>query len=153
MLVLSVGLGLLISLLFSEFLGLAAGGMVVPGYIALALNRPTHLAGTFVAALIAFGALRLLSRYAIVYGRRRLVIVLLFGFLAGYALQWVLRQDLGMPQLTAYTSVGFIIPGLLAFWMERQGVLETTCSLAIAATMVRLMLILANGGHPVEMAF
>ena len=30
----SVGIGLAVSLLFSELFGLAAGGMVVPGYVA-----------------------------------------------------------------------------------------------------------------------
>ena len=38
--VLSIGLGLVTSLAFSEILGVAAGGMVVPGYIALYLDRP-----------------------------------------------------------------------------------------------------------------
>ena len=36
----SIGIGLVVSLMFSEMFGLAAGGMVVPGYIALYLNRP-----------------------------------------------------------------------------------------------------------------
>ena len=36
----SIGLGLVVSLVFSEILGLAAGGLVVPGYIALYLDQP-----------------------------------------------------------------------------------------------------------------
>ena len=36
----SVGIGLALSLFFSETLGLAAGGMVVPGYVALMLHHP-----------------------------------------------------------------------------------------------------------------
>ena len=42
----AIGLGLLISLFFSETLGLAAGGMVVPGYVALMLHHPLRILGT-----------------------------------------------------------------------------------------------------------
>ena len=46
MLWVSVGIGLLISLLFAEFFGLAAVGLVVPGYIALFWDRPLQIVGT-----------------------------------------------------------------------------------------------------------
>ena len=36
----SIGIGLIVSLVFSEILGLAAGGLIVPGYIALYLDQP-----------------------------------------------------------------------------------------------------------------
>jgi len=35
--------GLVISLIFSETLGLAAGGMVVPGYLALMIHEPLRI--------------------------------------------------------------------------------------------------------------
>ena len=50
----SIGIGLAVSLLFSEMFGLAAGGMVVPGYIALYLNRPIDIALTLAAALVTY---------------------------------------------------------------------------------------------------
>lgn len=37
----------------AEFLGLAAGGLVVPGYIALFWDRPLQIVGTIIAALFA----------------------------------------------------------------------------------------------------
>ena len=40
LLTLSIGVGLVIGLLFSELFGLAAGGVVVPGYLALYLTQP-----------------------------------------------------------------------------------------------------------------
>ena len=40
---LSIGIGLVVSLLFSEVFGLAAGGMVVHGYIALHLAHPVQV--------------------------------------------------------------------------------------------------------------
>ena len=38
--------GLLVSLLFTELFGLAAGGMVVPGYIALYMTDPLSVVAT-----------------------------------------------------------------------------------------------------------
>ena len=46
----AIGLGLAISLVFSETLGLAAGGMVVPGYLALMIHEPMRIAGTVATA-------------------------------------------------------------------------------------------------------
>ena len=42
----SIAVGLVVSLLFAELFGLAAGGMVVPGYLALSLDRPADIAFT-----------------------------------------------------------------------------------------------------------
>jgi len=51
LLTLSIGIGLAASLLFSELFGLAAGGMIVPGYLALSLTRPFDLLLTVGAGL------------------------------------------------------------------------------------------------------
>ncbi|MCB1160634.1 MAG: poly-gamma-glutamate biosynthesis protein PgsC, partial [Leptospiraceae bacterium] len=50
----SIGVGLGVSLLFSEFLGLATGGMIVPGYMALHLSKPLEIVMTLAAAFITF---------------------------------------------------------------------------------------------------
>jgi hypothetical protein len=39
----AIGIGLVLSLIFSETLGLAAGGMVVPGYVALMIHHPLRM--------------------------------------------------------------------------------------------------------------
>ena len=80
MLWISVGIGLVISLLFAEFLGLAAGGLVVPGYIALFWDKPLQIVGTIIAALFALSILKIISARSFIYGRRRLVLTILLGF-------------------------------------------------------------------------
>ncbi|MBT7311770.1 poly-gamma-glutamate biosynthesis protein PgsC, partial [bacterium] len=42
----AIGLGLVISLIFSEVMGVAAGGLIVPGYIAMYLDQPLRIVGT-----------------------------------------------------------------------------------------------------------
>lgn len=140
---LSIGLGLAASLLYGELFGLAAGGMVVPGYIALYANKPVDVAITLLAALLTFGVLKGLSQIAIVYGRRRTALTILVGYLVGMAFRWWLGS-----QITPFSEaavIGFIIPGLIAIWYQRQGVLETTLSLITAAIIVRMVLVLFMG--------
>jgi gamma-polyglutamate biosynthesis protein CapC len=143
----SVGLGLVISIIFSETLGLAAGGMVVPGYMALIIHQPFRIIGTIIVSLMAFFAIKLLSNYIFIYGRRRTVMVILFGFLFG----WLSRNFFVIPlpggHIAEFQAVGFIIPGLIANWMERQGVIQTLSTMVVAAVVVRLLLMIFTGGR------
>jgi uncharacterized membrane protein len=44
-----------------------------------------------------------------------------------------------------FPVIGFIIPGLIAIWLDRQGVFSTICSLATASVVVRLVLVVFFG--------
>lgn len=141
----SVGLGLVLSLASSEILGIAAGGMVVPGYIALMLHEPLRILGTIVVALATLGLLAIVKRYTFIYGRRRIVFTVLIGFILG----WVSRDYLVVHTESTnveFHSIGLIIPGLIANWMDRQGIIPTLAMMIITATIVRLVLVLISGG-------
>ena len=142
----AIGLGLVVSLIFSETLGLAAGGMVVPGYLALMIHQPLRILGTVLAALLTLGMLKLLSRYTLIYGRRRIVVSVLIGFVFG-----AFSRDLLMFRLhdvaVDLRTIGYVIPGLIANWMERQGVIHTLCVMTTTAVLVRLLLMLLTGGN------
>ena len=43
-------------------------------------------------------------------------------------------------------TIGYVLPGLIANWMERQGVISTLCVMITTAVLVRLLLMLINGG-------
>ena len=151
----SIGLGLVVSLVFSEILGLAAGGLVVPGYIALHLDQPLRILGTVLAALVTYAFLRLLDRFVLLYGRRTMVFSVLAGFLFGYLTRYILvfneAMKLGV-DTSMIQSIGYIIPGLIAYWMMRQGVVETLCTMIMASFIVRLALVTAYGGKLIELA-
>lgn len=150
----AIGIGLAVSLVFSEVFGLAAGGMVVPGYMALYLDRPLHLLLTIGCSLSTYLVVRLMSTFVIIYGRRRTVAMILSGYLMR-ALFDLIPLDLLMShsippdeiasEQDAVRVIGYIIPGLIAIWMDRQGVVETLSSLAAAAVAVRLIMILLYG--------
>ena len=44
-------------------------------------------------------------------------------------------------------TIGYVIPGLIANWMDRQGIVQTLCVMATTAVLVRLLLMLLHGGN------
>jgi poly-gamma-glutamate biosynthesis protein PgsC/CapC len=141
----AIGLGLAISLLFSETLGLAARGMVVPGYVALLVHEPLRLVGTILVSLVTLGTLKLIAQYTLIYGRRRIVAAVLLGFIFGAISRDLLVFNVGGTHVELQT-IGFVIPGLIANWMDRQGIVQTLCVMVTTAVLVRLLLMLLNGG-------
>ncbi len=142
----SVGIGLVLSLIFSETLGLAAGGMVVPGYVALMIHHPLRIVGTILVSLLTFATIKYLSNYMFVYGRRRIVLVILVGFAFGWLSREVLMFQTGSISIELQ-SIGLIIPGLIANWMEKQGIVKTISTMIIAAVFIRLILMITTGGE------
>lgn len=145
-LTLSIGTGLMVGLLFVDFFGLSAGGMVVPGYIALDLYQPGTVILTLVDALIIFLIIRLLSKVLIIYGRRRIALIMLISFLLGAFMRHFFSSLFVVNALGGlYTVVGYIIPGLIALSIDRQGVIETLSTLITASVVVRLLLVILIG--------
>jgi poly-gamma-glutamate biosynthesis protein PgsC/CapC len=149
----SIGIGLAVSLMFSEMFGLAAGGMVVPGYIALYLNRPIDIALTLAAALVTYLVVHSMSTFIIIYGKRRTVLMIIIGYLVRgvmtqipfYASDPLFRLSELSAVPAEFSVIGYVIPGLIAIWMDRQGVLETLSALVTSAVVVRLVLMLVFG--------
>lgn len=142
---LSIGIGLVVSLAFSEMLGLTAGGMVVPGYMALFLDRPLLIAITLLVSYLTYFIVHALSAVMIIYGRRRTVLMILVGFSMGALIRSVGSLDLPFTHLDL-TVIGYIIPGLIAIWIDRQGLVESFSALIIASVIVRITLIIITGG-------
>ncbi len=135
----AVGMGVIISLMFSELLGASAGGIVVPGYIALYLDRPLQILGTL-------AIIRIIGNFTLLFGKRRMVLSILIGFILGWLSRILVVQDITIHQLQMQ-SIGYIIPGLIANWFERQGFWKTVSSMGIAAIVVRLALMVIFNGE------
>tara|TARA_B100000029_G_scaffold498008_1_gene566268 strand:+ start:239 stop:685 length:447 start_codon:yes stop_codon:yes gene_type:complete len=134
----AIGIGMCLSLILTETLGITAGGVIVPGYIALYLHEPFKIFITFGVALIVVLLIKILSNFMFIYGKRRLVLSLLLGFFFGYLSKIYLDPSL--------SSIGNIIPGLLASWMDRQGIAKTIAVLIIIAVATRLIFIILTRG-------
>ena len=132
-----IGIGMVLSLFLTETLGVTAGGLIVPGYIAMNLESPDRLIITFGISILTFLIIKLLSKFIMVYGKRRLVLALLIGFLLGYLSRSenMITAGLGTTDIIV---IGNIIPGLIANWMDRQGVLRTISTVLITAGITKL---------------
>ncbi len=142
MVTLSLGVGLVLTFLFAEITGLVAGGLIVPGYLALYFDQPARILATFVIAIATYGIVALLSQVMVIYGRRRFLLMVLIGFAMG----WLATKYTGaiIPAGYDIRVIGFIIPGLIANEMSRQGIAKTVVMTAVVTSLVRIILLLVR---------
>ena len=134
-----IGIGMVLSLFLTETLGVTAGGIIVPGYIAMNLDSPSRLIVTFGISIIVYLIIKVLSNFILIYGKRRLVLALLLGFLLGYFMRSENNILSGLMDMD-FIVIGNIIPGLIANWMDRQGVLRTIFTVLITAGVTKLFI-------------
>jgi poly-gamma-glutamate biosynthesis protein PgsC/CapC len=126
-------IGLVLALLWAEITDLSPGGIIVPGYFALYLDRPLRAAATLAVALLTLAIYRFLARRLILFGRRRFVLMVLVGAVLSQAWLLVLPRLFDAP--LELRVIGWVIPGILASSLVRQKVLPTLASLAAVATL------------------
>ncbi len=119
--------GVLLSLAFVALTGIYPGGIIVPSYLALFLREPERIVGTLLAAALALAAYRVAARWLILFGRRRFAFLILAGAL--WAALWSAVLPVLFPASLEFRVIGWVIPGLIASHMERQGTVATTAAL------------------------
>ncbi len=137
-------IGLVIALVWAELTDVSPGGLIVAGYFALYLDRPLRVAATLAVALLAWGIAKALSRYLILFGRRRFVLTVLVGAVLSQA--WLLAAPKLFSGPVELRVIGWIVPGILASSLARQKPWPTLASLAAVSTLtfgvVRLVALL-----------
>ncbi|MEE9464816.1 MAG: poly-gamma-glutamate biosynthesis protein PgsC [Candidatus Neomarinimicrobiota bacterium] len=133
----SIFLGILLGFVYYELVGLTPGGIIIPGYIAIFLDRGWMLLTTLLVVLITLLLIMGLSRLVILYGRRAFLAAVMIGFL----LKWGIESYLiGIPGVTHELEViGYIIPGLIANEMRKQGIGATLASLLVVSGTTHLL--------------
>ena len=131
-------LALLISLLFTELSNLLPGGIIVPFYFALYLDDPVKIIATIVSALIAMIVVKFLSRFMILYGRRKFALYLIIGILEKILFTYLYFGNSYMFYNLSMT-IGYLVPGILGREMEKQGIVKTLGSLTIVTLIIRLV--------------
>ena len=143
MIEISIGLGIILSLVLSEALGVTAGGIIVPGYISLFLDQPVQVVSTFLVAILVWLIIKGLSKIMFLYGKRRIVLALILGFFFGYLSRTIYVDT---ESIKSVAVIGNIIPGLIAIWMDRQCVVRTVSVVLLTAVIVKLLVIILFGG-------
>ena len=119
--------GIIISMLVYERWRLTGGAAVVAGYLGLFVDRPLYIVTTVGLAVVTFYIVdRVIARRMFLYGRRRVVVMVITGlFLQLFtgAITYFLQNDITW--LTGLYGVGYVLPGLIAQDIERQGAPKT----------------------------
>lgn len=130
-------LGVLLSLAFVWATGVFPGGIIVPSYLVLFLRDPERIAGTLLAAALTLAAYRLASAWLILFGRRRFAFLVLCGGLLAAGGAGIL--PVLFPASVEFRVIGWVVPGLIAHHMERQGTLVTSAALVTATVALGLV--------------
>ncbi|GAA4571731.1 poly-gamma-glutamate biosynthesis protein PgsC [Micromonospora coerulea] len=115
----TLGIGLVFALLCYLTTNLSPGGMITPGWIALTLIEDQLQAVIVVAVtVLTYLIAQVLQRVVILYGKRLFAAIVLVSVVLQLTLFVIVQRDL--PLLFAHQTLGFVIPGLIAYQLVRQ---------------------------------
>lgn len=124
----TLAIGIIISMLVYERWRLTGGAAVVAGYLGLFVDRPLYILATVGVAIVTFLIVdRVIAKRVFLYGRRRIVVMVMIGLflqLMTGAIAYFLKND--ATWITGFYGVGYVLPGLIAQDIERQGLPKTT---------------------------
>jgi gamma-polyglutamate biosynthesis protein CapC len=117
--VLGLGLGLAFSLVCYLVTNLSPGGMITPGWLAITLIADARQVVVIVlVSALTFAIVVVLQRVVILFGKRLFATVVLVGLMLQVTVALV--QHDGGSALTTHETLGFIVPGLIAYQLVRQ---------------------------------
>jgi hypothetical protein len=137
---LSLGVGLVFALLCYLTTNLSPGGMITPGWLALALVQDYLQVVVIVGmTVVTFLGMSLLLKVTILYGKRLFAAVVLLGVLLQLTLFIIIQGEL--PLLFVHQTLGFIAPGLIVYQLIRQPPVATLVATTIVATATYVVMI------------
>lgn len=142
MLILTLPIGIAVSLLLLELTGLSAGGIVTPAYVALVLDDPRALGLLAAVTALTWASVALLARWLFLFGSRRFSVTVLIGATLSTGAHVLLSGGVGQPD--EVVLFGFVVPGLIAHQFARQGIVPSLAMIAIAAPIVRVLSLAAS---------
>jgi poly-gamma-glutamate biosynthesis protein PgsC/CapC len=135
-----IALGLLFSLVCYLLTNLSPGGMISPGWLAITLVEDARMvllvAGVTVATYLGT---RLMQQVVILYGKRLFAAVVLLGVFLQSTLFLLLQRN--YPFLFAHQTLGFIVPGLIAYQLVRQPVGATVLTTGTVTLLAYVVLV------------
>ena len=124
-------LGVIISIIFFEITDISPGGIIVPGLMVLYIQEPERMVYTVIVAVITYYVVKLLSKYLIIFGKRRFVVMIFVSILINFLLNMI-----------NISIIGYTIAGLIANDIHKQGIRRTIPALAICITIIELISII-----------
>ena len=135
-------LGIIISIIYYEITDISPGGIIVPGLLVMYITQPERILYTLVVALITYFLVKLLSKYIVIFGKRRFVLLIIISIFVNFILHLILVGS--SVSLLNISIIGYTIAGLIANDFFKQGIKKTIPSLIIVVGIIELIVIICN---------
>ena len=138
----TVALSVIFSFLTMELTGILTGGMISAGYLAYWIGEPLRILSTLLMSILIALILRLSRHFLILYGRRRFMLSILLSIFSVFIVE---KSYFFLSSLSFdLRIIGYIIPGLIASDMEKQGIVRTIAAMSAVTIVVKLMSMLGG---------
>ena len=135
-------LGIMVSIIFYEITQISPGGIIVPGLLAMYINQPQRIIYTIIVAIVTYFIVKFISRYVIVFGKRRFVLMIIISIVINLILELIIT---GISiNLLSISIIGYTIAGLIANEVSKQGLKKTIPALVIFMCIIELIVLISN---------
>lgn len=113
-------IGMALSLIITETIGINPGGMIVPGYLALVCDDLSQMAIIFGVVIVVYFIINyILPKFIILFGRRKFVATMILGVI----IKLILEQLFPLLPFAVleFRGIGVITPALIANTCAKQG--------------------------------
>lgn len=139
---LTIILGIVVSTIIYKRTGLTLGGVIICGYLALFVGQPLHIIVTLAIAYLTYQIVyKVLQKRFMLNGRKLFEIEILVGLI--FQVLWIAIIRLFVTiniDLTILYGIGFVLPGVIAHDMGRQGARNTIGSILLGVSIVALII-------------
>ena len=133
-------IGILVSIIFYELTDISPGGIIVPGLLVTYFHSIERVIFTVIIALLTYLIVKLISKYVLVFGKRRFVLMIIVSLFLSIIFELITHALSGY--LLSVSIVGYTIAGLIANDFYKQGVKKTLPALAICFCLLELIVII-----------
>ncbi|MCI2952002.1 poly-gamma-glutamate biosynthesis protein PgsC [Staphylococcus capitis] len=137
----SLFVGVILSLIFAEKLGINPAGLVVPGYLALIFDQPIMLLSVLIISCLTYFIVNNgISNWVILYGRRKFAAMILTGMVLKFIFDLI--YPLTPFDMVEVSGIGVVIPGIIANTVQKQGVVITLSTTMLLTCITYVILFL-----------
>jgi poly-gamma-glutamate biosynthesis protein PgsC/CapC len=139
---LTIILGIVVSTIIYKRTGLTLGGVIVCGYLALFVGQPAHIIVTLMISYITYQIVyKVLQKRYMLNGRKLFEVEILVGLVLQVSWLTIIRLfGLNDIDLGFLYGIGFVLPGVIAHDMGRQGPRNTIGSILLGVLIVSLII-------------
>ncbi|WP_101842411.1 poly-gamma-glutamate biosynthesis protein PgsC [Halobacillus sp. Marseille-P3879] len=135
----SLVVGVILSLIYSEKTGILPAGLIVPGYLALSFDQPVYMLTVFMISFLTYFIVQHgIARFTILYGRRKFAAMLTTGIVIKLLLDAV--YPIVPFEVYELRGIGVIVPGLIANTIQKQGMFPTVISTLLLSGLTFLIM-------------